>query len=232
MCQPNRMFHLLTTLFPSLDCNFFLHGRLGKLRSRFPQGNFAHVSRVNGITYHSFDGEQGHNSGKNILGHLVRIWGSQYIPSDKAYIPTGQILPVKGRPVDFTKEATIGNRINELRRGYDHNYVLDIPKIKDGLTRATRVKDPSSCKLVEVWTKKPGMQFYTSNTLKTTVGKVGAVCKEHFALSLEIQAFPNAVNQPNFPSVIVYPGKVYRHTMVFKVSVDKELSLQAVCVDW
>eukprot|EP01018_Ginkgo_biloba_P037776 Gb_09745 [translate_table: standard] len=174
------------------------------------------------LVQHTYWNLAGHNSGKDILGHLVRIWGSHYTPSDKALIPTGQILPVKGTPVDFTKEATVGSRINELPGGYDHNYVLDIPKIKHGLRRAARVKDPSSCRVVEVWTNKPGMQFYTSNTLKTTVGKGGAVYKKYSALCLETQAFPNAVNQPNFPSVIVYPGKVYSHTMVYKFSVDKE----------
>eukprot|EP01018_Ginkgo_biloba_P037775 Gb_09746 [translate_table: standard] len=174
------------------------------------------------LVQHTYWNLAGHNSGKDILGHLVRIWGSHYTPSDETKIPTGKILPVKGTPLDFTKEATVGSRINELPGGYDHNYVLDIPKIKHGLRRAARVKDPSSCRVVEVWTNAPGMQFYTSNTLKTTVGKGGAVYKEHSGLCLETQAFPNAVNQPNFPSVIVYLGKVYSHTMVYKFSVDKE----------
>eukprot|EP01018_Ginkgo_biloba_P037742 Gb_35839 [translate_table: standard] len=175
------------------------------------------------LVQHTYWNLAGHNSGKDIFGHLVRIWASHYTPSDKALIPTGQILPVKGTPLDFTKEASVGSRINELPAGYDNNYVLDSPKFNHGLRPAARVKDDFSSRVLEVWTNAPGLQFYTSNTLQI-VGKGGAVYKPHSALCLETQGFPNAVNQPNFPSVIVYPGKVYRHTMVFKFSVDKRIS--------
>ncbi|XP_057829401.2 uncharacterized protein LOC131040480 [Cryptomeria japonica] len=174
------------------------------------------------LVQHTYWNLAGHNSGRDILGHSVKIWASKYTPTDKALIPTGQILPVKGTPLDFTKEVTVGSKINELPAGYDHNYVLNSKKnSKTGLRPAAQVKEKHSKRMLEVWTNAPGMQFYTSNALNIIGGKGGAVYKEHFGLCLETQNFPNAVNQPNFPSEIVYPGKVYKHTMVFKFSVHK-----------
>uniref|UniRef100_A0A0D6QTR3 Aldose 1-epimerase n=1 Tax=Araucaria cunninghamii TaxID=56994 RepID=A0A0D6QTR3_ARACU len=182
---------------------------------------------VNLVT-HAYWNLAGHNSRRNILDHSVQIWASHYTPTDKAMIPTGQILPVKGTPLDFTKEATIGSRINKVPStehppGFDNNYVLDSPKSKEmqGLRVAARAKDPWSSRVLEVWTSAPGMQFYTSNNLKDPVGKGGVVYKPHSSFCFETQDFPNAVNQPNFPSVIVRPGQVYKHTMVFKFSVEK-----------
>lgn len=178
------------------------------------------------LTTHAYWNLAGHNSGRDILGNSVKIWASHYTPTDDHLIPTGQILPVKGTPLDFRKETIVGTRINKVKStekppGFDNNYVLDGPKLKNGLKPAARMKDHWSSRVMEVWSTAPGMQFYTSNNLKNTVGKGGFLYKPHTALCFETQGFPNAVNQPNFPSVIVKPGQIYRQTMLYKFSVDK-----------
>jgi len=173
---------------------------------------------------HGYWNLAGEGSGRDILGNSVTIWASHYTPTDSQFIPNGQILPVKGTPLDLTKEVIVGSRINQLNNsgnvGFNHNYVLDGPKLKNGLRPGARMKDHWSSRVMEVWTTAPGMQFYTSNFLNT-VGKGGAIYKPHSAFCFESQAFPNAVNQPNFPSVIVNPGQIYMHTMLIKFSVDK-----------
>ncbi|XP_057835147.1 uncharacterized protein LOC131045566 [Cryptomeria japonica] len=186
-----------------------------------PRNKATPVSLIN----HAYWNLAGHDSGRDILDHSVKIWGSHYTPTDKVLIPTGQILPVKGTPLDLRKETVIKSRINkvpsnEVPPGFDHNYVLDSPKSKKGPRVAARAKDPWSSRVLEVWTSAPGLQFYTSNNLKDTVGKGGVIYKPHSSFCFESQAFPNSVNQPNFPSVIVHPGQVYKHTMVIKFSVD------------
>uniref|UniRef100_A0A0D6QXL2 Aldose 1-epimerase n=1 Tax=Araucaria cunninghamii TaxID=56994 RepID=A0A0D6QXL2_ARACU len=171
------------------------------------------------LAQHTYWNLAGHNSG-NILRHSVQLWGSHVTPVDDKLIPTGELLPVEGTPFDFRTEKIVESTIDQIPGGYDHNYVLDCGESEDGLKHAVRVKDPSSKRVLDLWTNAPGMQFYTGNFVDGVVGKGGAVYGKHAGLCLETQGFPNAVNQTNFPSVIVYPGEVYKHTMVYKFSVD------------
>ncbi|RWW15587.1 hypothetical protein BHE74_00010971 [Ensete ventricosum] len=135
-------------------------------------------------------------------------------------------LPHKGNLADVVlgfdtvEPYQIGSRIHELQVGYDHNYVLDCGEERSGLKHAAKVKDPSSSRVLDLWTDAPGMQFYTGNYVDGIVGKGSAVYGKHAALCLETQGFPNAINQPNFPSVVVQPGEKHKHTMLFEFSTD------------
>jgi len=172
------------------------------------------------LAQHTYWNLGGHNSG-NILGNEVQIFGSHITPVEEHLIPTGKFASVKGTPYDFLKPHTVGSRINELSGGYDINYVLDrVAKSKThaSLNPVAIVQDKKSGRVMELWTNKPGVQFYTSNMLHNVTGKGGYVYGPHAALCLETQGFPDAVNHPNFPSVIVKPGGVYEHFMLFKFS--------------
>ncbi|XP_050220535.1 uncharacterized protein LOC126670757 [Mercurialis annua] len=171
------------------------------------------------LAQHTYWNLAGHNSG-NILDHFIQISASHVTPVDQNTVPTGEIMPVKGTPFDFTTEKRIGASIHEVGLGYDHNYVLDCGEQKLELQHAAKLKDPSSSRVLNLWTNAPGMQFYTANYVNGIVGKGGAVYGKQSALCLETQGFPNAVNQPNFPSVIVRPGETYKHTMLFEFSVE------------
>merc|ERR1711879_564178 len=130
--------------------------------------------------------------------------------------PTGQIVSVKATPYDFLNPATIGSKINQLPKGYDINYALDA-SAHNKMKKTAIVHDKKTGRVMELFTNQPGLQFYTSNTLEKK-GKGGFVYKPHAALCLETQGYPDAVNHPNFPSVIVNPGKSYKHYMLFKFS--------------
>lgn len=171
------------------------------------------------LAQHTYWNLGGHNSG-NILDQSVQIWGSHVTPVDQNIVPTGEIMPIKGTPFDFTTEKKVGASIHEVGLGYDHNYVLDCGEEKEGLKHAAKVKDPSSSRVLDLWTNTPGMQFYTANYVNGIVGKGGAVYGKHSGLCLETQGFPNAVNQPNFPSVVIQPGEKYEHTMLFEFSIE------------
>lgn len=171
------------------------------------------------LAQHTYWNLAGHNSG-NILEHSIQIWGSQVTPVDQYTVPTGEFIPVKGTSFDFTIENKIGSRIDQVPGGYDHNYVLDLGEEVSGLKPAASLRDPLSSRVLKIWTDAPGMQFYTGNYVNGVVGKGGAVYNKHAGVCLETQGFPNAINQPNFPSVVVHPGEKYRHTMVFEFSVE------------
>lgn len=171
------------------------------------------------LAQHTYWNLGGHNSGP-ILGHEVQIFGSQITPVGEGLIPTGKLAPVKGTPYDFLKPHTVGSKINELPQGYDINYVLDRMGKKTGVSMkpVAIVQERKSGRVMELWTNQPGVQFYTSNMLSNMTGKGGYVYGNHAALCLETQGFPDAVNHPNFPSVMVSPGEVYEHFMLFKFS--------------
>ncbi|XP_042513675.1 galactose mutarotase-like [Macadamia integrifolia] len=170
------------------------------------------------LAQHAYWNLGGHNSG-DILSNTIQIFGSHITPVDKELIPTGKIEAVKGTPYDLTEPTVIGSKIHKLTGGgYDINYALDGKETAGSLKKAAIVHDSKSGRVMELWTNQPGLQFYTSNMVKNVKGKDGAVYNQYAAMCLETQGFPDSVNHPNFPSQIVYPGKSYKHFMIFKFS--------------
>ncbi len=156
--------------------------------------------------------------------HILTLNADGYLPTDAGLIPTGKIDPVEGTPMDFTKPTPIGERLGadfealKLGGGYDHAWVLEKGEGKTHL--AARLMDPKSGRTMEVSTDKPAVQFYGGNFLNS-VGKNGAAYGNRSALALETEGFPDAPNQPDFPSTVLRPGETYEHNMTFKFSVEK-----------
>ncbi|KAI4343851.1 hypothetical protein L6164_011152 [Bauhinia variegata] len=166
------------------------------------------------LAQHSYWNLGGHDSG-NILSHTIKLHASNITPTDKDLIPTGEIKSVKGTPYDFLEPRVIGDRINENFVGYDINYVLDKGS-SEHFRKVATVEHRNSGRKMELWTNQPGVQFYTSTSLKDTKGKGGVTYKRYAALCLETQGFPDSVNHDNFPSQIVRPGEKYKHYMVYR----------------
>ena len=156
----------------------------------------------------------------DVLGHVLRLYAHRYTPADAGLIPTGEIAPVQGTGLDFTQPRRIGERITEFEsfaKGYDHNFVLN----SGGGQRAlcARVEEPASGRVLEISTTEPGVQLYTGNHLdgkRTGVG--GIVQKRHAAFCLETQHYPDSINKPQFPSVVLRPGQTLRSTTALKFS--------------
>jgi aldose 1-epimerase len=137
---------------------------------------------------------------------------------DGSLIPTGEIKPVKGTPFDFTSATAIGARIDSVKGGYDHNFVLN--RKDNSLELAAVVTDSVSGRKLEVYTTEPGLQFYTGNfldgSIKTSDGKA---IKQHTAFCLETQHYPDSPNEPKFPSALLKPGEKYHTLTKYKLSV-------------
>jgi aldose 1-epimerase len=157
---------------------------------------------------------------KPIMDDVLMLAADAYLPTDKGLIPTGQVAPVAGTPMDFRKPTPIGARVNadfealKFGGGYDHCWILRAGK---GVRLAAVVKDPASGRSMEVLTDQPGVQFYCGNFLDgTAIGKQGVKYQRRTGLCLETEGYPDAPNHPEFPSAVLRPGQTYHHTMIVR----------------
>ncbi|GAA0185573.1 epimerase/racemase [Lithospermum erythrorhizon] len=170
------------------------------------------------LAHHSYINLGGHNSG-DILSDEVQIFASKYTPVDSKKVPTGEIVTVKGTAYDFRKPQTVKSGISKLPKGlkgFDMNYDMNNANQKY-MKKVAVVRNEKSGRVLKVWSNAPGMQFYTGDSINVT-GKGGYQYKNFAAMALEPLGFPDSVNHPNFPSQIVYPGKLYKHVMHFEFS--------------
>ncbi len=157
----------------------------------------------------------------DVLGHVLTIPAQRFTVTDEAQIPTGELRAVAGGPFDFRQPTPIGERIGaddaQLRigNGYDHNWVID--KAEGELGVVASVFDPVSGRRLDVLATAPGLQFYSGNSLDGSLrGKDGRAYGFRSGFCLEPQGFPDAPNQPAFPSVLLRPGEVYRSTIIHR----------------
>ena len=159
----------------------------------------------------------------SILDHELMINADKFTPITDVVIPTGELKPVAGTPMDFTKPTIIGKRIDEkydqlmYGNGYDHNWVINKKPGELGL--AAIYYDPSTGRQMEVLTTQPGVQFYSANWLDGSKGKGGKPYVRRSALCLETQHYPDSPNKPDFPPTLLKPGETYKQMCIYKFSV-------------
>ncbi len=161
-------------------------------------------------TYWNLDGAESYT----ILDHHLKIEASSYLPVREDLIPTGEISAVKNTPFDFRRMRRIGDSIDEAG-GYDHCFVLDSSGF---LTRTAELYSPQSGRKMEILSTQPGLQFYSGNFLAGKLDRREKELPARCALCLETEGFPDALNQPHFPSSILRPGEKYQEEVKFRFS--------------
>ena len=176
------------------------------------------------VTQHTYFNLKGEGQG-TILDHKLMLNAKTFTPVDESLIPTGEMPAVAGTPFDFTTAKAIGRDIDQQNEqlvfglGYDHNWILNKDGKEGELSLAAQVHEPSSGRVMEIYTTEPGIQFYCGNFLDGRLkGKSGKPYVHRGGFCLETQHFPDSPNQPNFPSTILKPGETYESKTVFKFS--------------
>ena len=175
------------------------------------------------MTNHSYFNLSG-NPSKAATDHILYVNADNYTPVDRTYMTTGEIVPVKDTPMDFTTPKAVGRDITNFDfiqlkygNGYDHNWVL---KNEGRFDKVAEVTGDESGIVMEVWTDRPGVQVYTANFLENEAGRNGAVYQKRDAVCLETQNYPDAVHQKNFPEAICKKGETYDTKTAYRFHIE------------
>ena len=174
------------------------------------------------LSNHAYWNLGGEGSEHDAMDHLLTIHADHYLPVDAELIPTGEQRSVEGSAFDFRNPLPIRTHVRDASdqqiahgSGYDHNWIISAPS--DTAHPMAYLEDPRSGRTMTLLSNQPGLQFYSGNFFDgSTAGKAGKIYRMGDAIALEPQQFPDAPNQPSFPSIRLDPGQTYSNIIIWR----------------
>ena len=159
---------------------------------------------------------------------VLYVNADQFTPSDKLYIPTGEIRSVEGTPMDFRTPHAIGDSIQssfdqiQNATGYDHNFCLNTKG--DDTKVCASLYSPKTGIFMEMYTNEPGVQVYSGNF--QGVGRDAEISRKHgikypkhVSVCLESQKYPDSPNHSEWAQPVLNPGEKYYSHAAYKFSI-------------
>ena len=178
------------------------------------------------LTNHAYFNLDGDESG-SVLKHKLQLKASHYLPTDTTQIPTGELAPVEGTPMDFMQPKELGIDIHadfeplKIGKGYDHCWALDNWEKGKFVEGAVMLAGAESGRVLTISSTQPGVQIYTGNWLAgSPANRNGGSYNDYDGVAIEMQGFPDAPNKPEFPSQELKPGETYNETIKFAFSIE------------
>lgn len=168
------------------------------------------------LTNHCYFNLDGHRT-PTCLENVLEIRAKEYTYNDSSCLPTGEIRPVAGTPLDFNQPKPIGQDLAQEDvnltnvGGYDHNFLVNDTKTIMEVAVVT-----GKLGKMTVETDCPCLQFYSGNFITRHPGKEGTFYQKHSGFCLETGAYPDSVNRPEFPDSIVKPGELWTSTTIYR----------------
>lgn len=153
-----------------------------------------------------------------IENHLLQLNSTEITEKNENDIPTGKLIKVQKTPFDFRDKKRIGQDINQIEMGYDHNYCLN--NEKGNLIKVGELSESSSGRRLEVFTTQVGMQLYTGAWNPKLEVKGMQRFGSYSGVALETQHYPDSVNHKNFPDTILRPNEKYSQQTIYKFSIE------------
>lgn len=165
------------------------------------------------LTNHSYFNLAGHEKTDRAMHQVMTIPGRFFNPDDAQNIPTGELRPVGGTPMDFRIPKPVGQDVDrdyeclQLQGGYDHNFEVFCQP-------CAILSDPVSGRTMSVITDRPGIQVYSGNYLNDK-GKDGVFYSARTGVALETQFYPDSVNHPQWPQPFVAANTPYHTETIY-----------------
>ncbi len=170
------------------------------------------------LTNHAYFNLDGEGSGP-VDDHVLTVPADAYTPGGADLVPTGELRDVTGTPFDLRTPTRLGDVLaqddEQLRHGggLDHNFAVT----GSGMRVMAQLRSGERTLVVE--SDQPGLQVYTGVHFDhTIVGPSGTAYGPRAGIALETQGFPDAPNQPGFPSTALAPGRTYRTSTVWRLT--------------